>query len=56
MQQLGGRTRWSFVVLQYVIRLNEKVNNVANVAEWQAYPRLASLTFTRGLARSSLNR
>ena len=53
------RTKWSVVVLQYRMRLEEKQPGQCRCSKGQrsrTHLALASLTFILGLARSSLNR
>ena len=50
------QTRWSFVVLQYRIRLHKHVSYHSSGRRKAIYLALASLTFNRGRARSSLRR
>ena len=51
------RTRWSFVVLQYRIRLHKHVSYHSSIGRRRAnYLALASLTLIRGRPRSSLRR
>jgi hypothetical protein len=50
------RTRWSFVILQYRIRLHKHVSYHSSGRRRAIYLALASLTLIRGRARSSLRR